>query len=148
MVDTQLALVAQGVDTVQTPAGLFHARKVVQHQSWGNNGGIGDSTVYKELHEDRTMWISDGIPMTRIARDQTDNSETRRALLFVRSSDFPSSQPIAKTTVVARLLEYGHGLHSRILPPDRVHSFDDAPAAKKPAPRPLPRQPVGGTTRH
>ena len=91
-----------GADTVQTPMGLLHTRKILQHQSWGNSGGIGDSTVYKELHEERTLWTCDDVPMTRLARDETVNSETRRAWLIGRSRDVPSSQPIAKTTVVAR----------------------------------------------
>jgi hypothetical protein len=136
-----------GVDTVQTPVGLLHARKVAQHQSWGNTGGIGDSTVYKELHENRTLWLSDDVPMTRLARDETENTETRRAWLIGRSRDVPASQPIAKTVVVARLLGYGHGLKSRILPPDRVHSFDDPPAPKKPVPHAMPRKIAGGARR-
>jgi hypothetical protein len=138
-----------GADTAQTPLGLLQVRKVVQHQKWGNTGGLGDSTVYKELHQDRTMWVCDRIPLTRLALDQTESSEERRAWLIGRSRDVPSSQPIAKTTVVARIVEYGHGLKSRVLPPERVHSFDDGPAPKKPVPhappRATPRKTAGGT---
>ncbi len=136
-----------GPDTVQTPAGLLHAHKLVRHQTWGNNGGIGDSTVYKELHEDRTMWICGDVPLTRLARDETENSETRRAWLIGRSRDVPASQPIAKTVVVARLVGYGHGLQSRVLPADRVHSFDDPPVARKPAPGARPKSAAGGVRR-
>jgi hypothetical protein len=127
--------------------GLLQVRKLVQHQAWGNTGGVGDSTVYKELRQDRTMWVCDQIPLTRLALDQTESTEERRAWLIGRSRDVPSSQPIAKRTVVARIVEYGHGLKSRVLPPDRVHSFDEQPAPKKPAPRPLPRKPAASTTR-
>jgi hypothetical protein len=122
-----------GADTVSTPLGLLHAEKTTLHRAWGNTGGSGDSTVYKEITEDRTQWFANEVPITRLAHEETWSHESRRSWLIGRSQEGRPALVVGGSGVVARVIGYGHGLASKMLPADRVHTFEQLEAAKKPA---------------
>lgn len=136
-----------GTDTVHTAMGVLKGPKVEMHQAWGRYGGRGDSTTYDEVHEDRTQWTCDQVPLTGFALEVTKTSETRRSWLIGRSKDAAPARQVSGSTVTARLIGYGHGLQSTALPADRVHSFDDRPAGAKRAPAARPRSATGGAKR-
>jgi hypothetical protein len=136
-----------GADTVQAPGGTLHALKVEMHQAWGKSGGRGDSTIYEELREDRTQWISGDIPLTHSALEETKATRTRRAWLIGRSTDAPPALLISSSVYTARVIGYGRGLKSLVLPPERARSFDDPPAVKRSAPAARPRTTSGGARR-
>jgi hypothetical protein len=136
-----------GTDTVQTAMGILKGIKVETHQAWGRSGGRGDSTTYEEVHEDRTQWVCDQVPLTGFALEVTKSSETRRSWLIGRSKDAGPAHQVSGGTVTARLIGYGHGLKSIALPADRVHSFDEAPAGRKRVAATRPGAATGGPRR-
>ena len=74
-------------DTVQTPAGLFHARKISIKQGTGVTTNMPDSTLYTEVRENRLTWFSLDVPITHIAREDVENTIARRAWMLGRSAE-------------------------------------------------------------
>lgn len=130
-------------DTVQTPAGLFHARKVSIKQGTSVTSNMPDSTLYTEVRENRMSWYTPEIPITHIAREDVENTIARRAWLLGRSAEGAPLRLKERGTGTARLVGYGHGMASRVLPPERQKSLAQwkaetkkrEAAAAAPAPR-------------
>jgi hypothetical protein len=136
-----------GIDTTQTPLGTFRSPVIVARSAWGKAGGSGDSTVYKERRDDHTTWNAPEIPLTGNVRDEMWMRETRRTWMVGHSKESTPEVLVGARHVVARLVGYGHGLKSRLLPPSRAHGFDDAPPARRSAAAVRPRPAAGGAAR-
>lgn len=121
-----------GADTVHTSMGVLPTRKLVIHEGWGNTGGSGDSTIYKEIRQDRTRWLTDQVPITHCAKEQMDALQTMKAWLIGRSREAAPATPLEGGTVSARLIEYGHGLQAKLLPAERRKSFEQLAAEASP----------------
>jgi hypothetical protein len=125
-----------GQDTVQTPKGLFEARKVMLQQGKGVTQDVGDSTMYTELREDRTSWYTDLVPITHLAREDITTTSSRKAWLTGRSGDALNLNIRDRGTGTARLIDCGHGMEPRILPKHLRRSLAEQQAASRPkAPR-------------
>lgn len=126
----------QGQDTVQTPKGMFEARKVLLQQGKGVTQDVGDSTMYTELREDRTSWYTDDIPITHLAREDITTTNARKTWLQGRSGDALQLNIRDRGVGSARLIDFGHGMAPRILPPHLRRSLaEQQAAARKPAAR-------------
>jgi len=106
-------------DTVQTPMGLLHARKVSIKQGTGATATIGDSTVYNETRENRMSWYCRDVPLTHVAKEDVENIISRKTSMIGRSTQGGPLIVRERGTGVARLLAYGHGLAPRMVPADR-----------------------------
>ncbi len=107
-----------GVDTVITPKGTFKSRKVIMKQGTGVTSSQGDSSMYNEVRENRTTFYTDEIPITHIAREDVENIIARRTWMIGRSADAAALRVRERGLGVARLVDYGNGLKSRLVPED------------------------------
>ena len=120
-----------GVDTVQTPAGLFHARKVVIKQGTGGTAMMGDSSLYTEVRETRTVWYAPEVPITHIAREDVDTGMWRRTWMVGKSETAAKLSTMDQGVGVARLEAYGHGLAPRLVSPAKRFTIAEQRAAAK-----------------
>lgn len=125
-----------GVDTVQTPKGTFQATKVLFKQGTGVTQAVGDSSTYTELREDRTSWYTTQVPITHLAREDIVTISTRKAWLIGRSGDATPTNTRDSGKGTAMLLDFGHGLQARLLPPHLRRSLAEQKAAERAAARP------------
>lgn len=118
-----------GVDTLQTPAGLFHGRRINIESGKSTTRSEGDSTIYIENREHRSRWFTTDAPITHVAREDSRTTSGRRAWKLGYSRE--SGPLVVKETsfVSARIIEVGHGLLARMLPPERSTSFAQQAAA-------------------
>lgn len=122
-----------GVDTVQTPKGVYKTLKVLLKQGTGATQTVGDSSVYTELRENRTSWYTDEVPITHIAREDIENIAARKSWLVGRSAEATALTTRDRGLGSARLLDYGHGLAARLLPEYLRHSIAEQQAAERAA---------------
>jgi hypothetical protein len=122
-----------GRDTVQTPKGTFQAEKILLKQGKGVSQGVGDSTVYTEVREDRTSWYADDIPITHLVREDIETSNARKSWLTGRSGDALKMNIRDKGVGSARLIDFGHGLEARLLPKPLRRSLAEQQATARPA---------------
>ena len=135
-----------GADTVQTPMGLLQARKVQVEQGKSLTQTQTDSTVYQETREKHLRWLTNEVPLTHVAREDAYNTEGRRAWKLGYSSE--ASPLLTRETgyTFSRLIEYGHDGVSRLLPPERRMSIEQARARAKAAASTARKTPVRRTT--
>lgn len=110
-------------DTVQTPVGLFQTRKVSIREGTGVTSNLPDSTLYTEVRENRMTWVTMQVPISHIAREDIESTVARRSWQLGRSADAAPLRLLERGTGSARLIGYGHGLASRVLPKDRQKSL-------------------------
>jgi hypothetical protein len=121
-------------DTVVTPAGTFHARKVSTRQGVGATATIGDSSRYDETRDNRVTWMSPEVPITHVAKETIENIIARRTWMIGRSGEASPLLTRDKGLGTARLIAFGSGgLEPRFVPkgrrlPGPAHA---APAAVK-----------------
>ena len=128
-----------GVDTVQTPKGLYQAHKVLFRQGTGTTQTVGDSTIYTELREDRTSWYVDEIPITHLGREDIETSAGRKTWMLGRSGESRTLNVMDRGRGSARLIDFGHGgLEPKLLPPYLRHTIAEQAAAERAASRPKP----------
>jgi hypothetical protein len=126
-----------GRDTVQTLKGVFQSTKFRATTLQGNNGGAGDTSVYREVKQVRTVWRSLDVPITHMVREDLETTTTQRAWMVGRSRDAAPAQVVAAGRTVTTLVAFGTGHKSLMLPADRIHTFEQlraqANAPRKPA---------------
>jgi hypothetical protein len=122
-----------GADTVTTPAGHFNALHVKFRFGKGITESHGDSTFYQELRENRDVYYSDDVPVTRLVRESIETSQEKRSWMIGRSQEGSPLRLVERGAGTARLIEYGSGLKPRLLPMSMYKSFADrvAPATAK-----------------
>lgn len=118
-----------GIDTVQTPKGVFRARKVSIRQGTGATTSVRDSSIYTEARENRMSFMHDDIPITRVVREEVENVIARRTWEIGRSS--ASTEMFIRDRGVgeARLVDFGTGLEARLVPEKLRRSFAEQRAA-------------------
>lgn len=125
-----------GADTVHVDAQVLDCRRVRLEQGKSLTQTVGDSTVYVENRESRVRWSSRSVPITHMAREETRDTQGRRAWKVGYSNDALPMNVKETSFTVARVVGFGHGLVSRLLPKERATSFaQQAARAGKPAPR-------------
>ena len=121
-----------GQDTVQTPKGMFDARKVLLQQGKGVTQDVGDSTMYTELREDRTSWYTDLVPITHLVREDITTTSARKTWLQGRSGDALQLNIRDKGEGSARLIDFGHGVEARLVPKHLRRPLAEQQAASRP----------------
>lgn len=135
-----------GVDTVQTPKGLFKAVKVSLKQGTSSTQAVGDSSIYQELREDRISFYAPEVPITHLSREDITTVAGRKSWLIGRSGDATALAIRDRGTGSARLIDFGHGLSGRLIPERLRFSVAQQVAKERAAARPTAarRAPTGG----
>ncbi len=122
-------------DTVQTPVGTFQTQKVSIKQGTAVTSNMPDSTLYTEVRENRMSWYTLEVPITHLAREDVENTISRRSWMIGRSAEGSPLRLKERGTGSARLIGMGHGMPARMLVPERQKSLAQwrAEAAKKKA---------------
>ena len=122
-----------GTDTVHTTAGILNTRKIFTEEGTGVTASMGDSSNYTEVRESRMTWFTMDVPITHIAREDVENSISRRVWMIGRSAEGSPLRLLEKGKGSARLVGFGHGMAARMLTPDRQKSLAQirAEAARK-----------------
>jgi len=105
-----------GSDTASVARGVFQVLKVATIQGKSTTREIGDSTEYSEIWDRRVDYMSHKIPITSIVRESIETKFTQRRWQIGRSTDAPPLRTIDHSGGEARLVDYGSGMKSRILP--------------------------------
>ena len=117
-----------GVDTVHTARGLYTCTMVKLEEGIGATGDHGDSTARTEARETRTVYFGKGIPITGFARERIVNTVHRKSWPIGRSSE-GDLLLVADSETNARLIDYGTGTQSLLVPKQFQKSFREQAAA-------------------
>ncbi len=112
---TDWSVDTMGVDTVNTPRGLFTCTKVKLEEGIAASADHGDSSSNTEVRDARTVYYAAGIPITGFAREHILNTIRRKSWLIGRSSD-AEMKLVAISEGNARLVDFGSGLTSVLVP--------------------------------
>ncbi|HTR96857.1 MAG TPA: hypothetical protein VMH61_03060 [Candidatus Acidoferrales bacterium] len=136
-------------DTVQTPVGLFHARKVRIRQGNGQTTTLGDSSVYNETRDTHVRWYTRDVPVAGVAKEEVETLIQRRTWMIGRSGEGAPLHVRERGVGTARLIACGHGLKARLVPLDRQHAVPDVDpatiAASPPPAKPAAHAPARRT---
>lgn len=127
-----------GTETITVPKGTFKCTKIRFLQGRGATGGSIDSTEYTELREVRTTFLSPEVPITHIAREDIEQSFTRKAWKVGRSKEATPTLTLDRTLGSAELIESGHGLAARMVP-ERLQKSLEHQRAESQKPKPTPK---------
>jgi hypothetical protein len=77
---------------------------------------VGDSTDYTEVWDVRIGYTNHKIPITSLVREEIETSYQQRKWQIGRSESAPPLRYLDRSLGEARLMDYGTGLKSRMLP--------------------------------
>lgn len=134
-----------GTDTCSTPTGDYLTLKVLLKQGTGATQSVGDSSVYQELRENRTSFVSLKVPLTHLVREDIETMAARKAWLIGRSGDATPLATRDRALGSARLVAMGRGgVSARMVPEPYRYTLEEqrareaaaSGAARKPASKP------------
>lgn len=136
-----------GTDTVSTAKGTFVCRKVRLEQGTGATAQNRDSSLYTEVRETRTTWLTPQVPVTHIAREEIDYGAWRKTWLIGRSSESGPLRVMDHSLGTAELEDFGSGLTPRLTPvrvrrtiAEQLAAEGKKPASSAPGPPPAKRR--------
>ena len=127
-----------GEDTVSVPRGQFKCLKVEIRQGKSTTRDFGDSTDYIEVWDKRRGFYNRQIPITSLVREEIESSYQQRKWRIGRSEEAPPLRYLDRSLGEARLVDFGHGLKSRMLP-EHMQKPLPRKAAGGAAPKPAPK---------
>ena len=139
--DVSWAVEALPPDTADTPRGHFDCTRVLFRQGTGATQEQGDSTIYTEQRENRTVYMNSSIPITHLAKEDIEKLFSRRAWLAGRSREAAPIALIERGFGSARVLDFGEGLKPRLVPLRYQKPLRTAAAAGSVAPAPRTARP-------
>lgn len=123
-----------GTDTCSTPTGDYRTLKVLLKQGTGATQSVGDSSVYQELRENRTSFVSMQIPLTHLVREDIETMAARKAWLIGRSGDATPLATRDRALGSARIVAMGHGgLSARMVPEPYRYTLEEQRARESAA---------------
>lgn len=105
-----------GEDTVSVPRGSYRCLKIRTRQGKSTTRDVGDSTDYTEVWDTRIGYTHHKIPITSLVREEIETSYQQRKWQIGRSESAPPLRYLDRSLGEARLMDYGTGLKSRMLP--------------------------------
>jgi len=117
------------VATIPTAKGPLACRKVRIEQGVGTTAQSTDSTEYTELRETRLTFMSPGVPLTRIAREDIDTGYTRKTWAIGHSKEAIGPFVLDRSHGTAELVDFGDHETARIVPESRRHDLSPSRAA-------------------
>lgn len=119
-----------GVDTVNTPRGVFQTKVITLKQGTGGTSTVGDSSIYTEVRENRTSFQSLQIPITHIVKEDIESIIARKTWMIGRSGQGTPLNIRDRGLGTARLIDYGRGKEARLVPAELRRSIAEQKAAK------------------
>jgi hypothetical protein len=105
-----------GRDTVHTARGVFDCVRVRFGSSSGQLMDLGDSTIRNVVAEVRTVYMTDAVPITHIAREDVETTMTREAWR-AGESEKRNARIVEQSRGSARIVDFGRGgLEPRLTP--------------------------------
>jgi hypothetical protein len=132
---TEWSVDTVGVDTVQVPTGLYSCVKVILKEGIAATSDRGDSSSRTEVRDIRTLYYSDRIPVTRLAREHIENTVRRKSWTIGHSQE-GELLLVGLSEGDARLDAFGTGLESGLVPKRFHTTIRQQPAAAERAPGP------------
>ena len=123
-----------GQDTVRVPRGDFRVVKVRTRQGKSTTRDVGDSTDYSEIWDNRIDYITHQIPITSVVREEIESSFQQRKWQIGRSEDAPPMRTLDHSLGEARLIDFGSGMKSSMLPESMQKSLKTRRSAAGAAP--------------
>lgn len=121
--DVTFAIDTLSTDTVHTAVGNFTCQKYRIRQGTAITHEQGDSTVYMEVREDRTVFMSLDVPITHIVREDIDYTIQRRAWKVGHSQESAPLLMLERSQGSSRLEAMGKKGVARLLPVERQKSL-------------------------
>jgi hypothetical protein len=119
-----------GQDTVRVPRGEFRVVKVRTRQGKSTTRDVGDSTDYSEIWDSRTDYITHQIPITSVVREEIETTFQQRKWQIGRSEDAPPMRTLDHSLGEARLIDFGSGMKSGMLPESMQKSLKTRKSAE------------------
>jgi hypothetical protein len=133
-----------GVDTVVVPKGRFACQHVRILQNLGVETERRDSSAYSENKDQRDSYVTREIPLTGIAREDIEFTETVKVWMVGRSRDVPANT-FNHSVGQAVLVDFGEAYQPQMVPESKRRSLEEqdraaaraaaAPARSKPPPK-------------
>ncbi len=137
-----------GTETIKTVKGDFTCRKVKIEQGTGLTSQGADSSLYTEVRETRTIYLTPAVPLTHVAREEIDYGAWRRTWLIGRSEDSGPLRVMDTSKGVGELEGFGvGGLTPRLVPPERRFPIAEQRAREHKAASPAPGRTRRGASR-
>jgi hypothetical protein len=114
--NTRYDVVPLPADTAIVPRGEYLCERTMFKQGVGTTQETGDSTVYTENRENRTVFTNLDVPITHIAKEDIERLYHRRAWQRGRSGEGAPIALVEQALGAARLIEYGEGEKPRLTP--------------------------------
>jgi hypothetical protein len=121
-------------DTVRTPSGEYACRKIRMEEGVAATADYGDSSSRTEVRDTRTEYYTLKVPITHLAREHIENSVRRKSWLIGHSKDAEELRLVGLSAGDARLVDFGTGLVSGIIPERFRRSLREQDAAANRAP--------------
>ncbi len=130
-----------GADTVHVPRGTYSCKLIKMEEGVAATKDEGDSSSRTEVRDIRTIYYTEKVPITHIARENIENTVKRKTWLIGHSKDAEDLRLVGLSTGQARLLDFGSGLESGLVPQRFRRSLraQDAAAAAGATPAPRPK---------
>jgi len=126
-----------GRDTVLVPRALFQCTKLKLEEGIAATGDYGDSSTRTEVRDTRWVYMNPQVPITHLAREKIENSVKHKSWLIGHSQEATPMLVVGLSQGDARLVDYGTGLESGLVPAKFRKSFREQEAASRVAtPRP------------
>jgi hypothetical protein len=122
-----------GVDTVSVPKGEFRCTKIQMREGVAVTAEKPDSTMRTEVMETRTLFMSDRIPVTRLARESIEQTTKRKVWAVGRSQDATDFLTTGRSQGEARIVDFGSGLTPLVVPERYRRPIAVQEAPRKPA---------------
>ncbi len=125
-------------DTAHTPKGSYACSRTLYRQGTGATQDQGDSTIYTEQRENRTVFFNTAVPITHLVIEGIERTFSRRAWLVGRSKEAAPIALVERGQGAARLVDFGEGMEPRLVPARYRKPVRTAASAASPAPKPAP----------
>ena len=144
--DTWIYRDTLGIDTTTVPAGAFKGLKLRVLRPWSETVDKGDSSIYYERRETRTLYYADEIPLTGFVRMDIDDVQKGRTWPIGQSGQ-KDLNILERAQGSAVLIGYGSsGVTPLLVPESRRHSVDRGLTHERPPTRathPPGKRPAG-----
>ena len=123
-----------GRDTVQVPRSVFQCAKLKLEEGVAATADYADSSTRTEVRDTRWVYMTPVVPITHLAREKIENSVKHKSWLIGHSQEGTPMLLVGLSQGDARLVDYGTGLESGLVPAKFRKSFREQEAAGRVAP--------------
>src|SRR5207249_1806295 len=120
-----------GRDTVQVPRSVFQCAKLKLEEGVAATADYADSSTRTEVRDTRWVYMTPVVPITHLAREKIENSVKHKSWLIGHSQEGTPMLLVGLSQGDARLVDYGTGLESGLVPAKFRKSFRQQEASAR-----------------